>query len=190
MAWRAPPDDEDEDTLATPAAFAAVFDEALPRIYGYFYHRCDPAVAEDLTQETFLAAVAVIRSGQEIRAPLPWLFGIARNKLIDHYRRQNRSRRQPIISWDAWRDGGGPEPVFDEPPWHEEGWRERTLHALTAMPEAQRQALVLRYLDHLPVPEIAAALGRSPHAVESLLARGRISFKRAYREAGSDDDAR
>jgi RNA polymerase sigma-70 factor (ECF subfamily) len=185
MAWRALPDDEDE--LATPTTFAAFFDEALPHIYGYFYHRCDPAVAEDLTQETFLAAVAVLRSGQEIRKPLPWLFGIARNKLIDHYRRQSRSRRH--LSWDAWRADGGSEPVVADHLWHEDGWRERALRALAAMPEAQRQALMLRYLDHLPVAEIAAALGRSPHAAESLLARGRISFKRAYLKAGSDDDA-
>ena len=79
------------------------------------------------------------------------------------------------------------EPVLDESSWRLDGWRERTARALTAMPEAQRQALVLRYLDRLAVPEIAVALGRSPHAVESLLARGRISFKRRYLEAGNDD---
>jgi RNA polymerase sigma-70 factor (ECF subfamily) len=44
--------------------------------------------------------------------------------------------------------------------------------------------LVLRYLDGLSVPEIAATVGRSVAAVESLVARGRVSFKRAYDEAG------
>lgn len=176
------------ERLAERAAFAAFYDEALPRIYGYFAHRCDPAVAEELTQETFLAAMAVLRSRKTIRAPVPWLFGIARNKLIDYYRRQNRSRRRAVISLDAWQDDGGPEPVVEEPLWQEDGWRARTATALATMPEAQRQVLVLRYLDQMSMPAMATALGRSPHAVESLLARGRVSFKRGYLEANGDDD--
>lgn len=180
---------DDEERLSGPAAFAALYDRALPRIYGYFYHRCDAAAAEELTQETFLAAAAAVRAGPVIQAPLPWLFGIARHKLIDHYRRQARSKQRDIVSWDAWRDDGGPEPMLAEEPWRESGWRDRTLAALAALPQSQRQALVLRYMDDLSVPEIAGALGRSPHAVESLLARGRAGFKRAYVEARTDDDA-
>lgn len=94
-----------------------------------------------------------------------------------------------LLSWDAWRDAGGAEPELGAAPWDEPGWRNRSLAALAALPQSQRQALVLRYLDDFPVPEIAAALGRSTHAVESLLARGRAGFKRAYSEAGMDDDA-
>lgn len=186
MARTAPHPDA-EEPLAGQAAFADLYDRALPRIYGYFCHRCDPAAAEELTQETFLAAVAVLRSGQAIREPLPWLLGIARHKLIDHYRRQARIQQRGVISWDAWRDGGGPEPALGQTPWHEPGWRDRTLAALAALPLLQRQALGLRYLDDCSVSEIAAALGRSLHATESLLARGRAGFKRAYAVARTDD---
>jgi RNA polymerase sigma-70 factor (ECF subfamily) len=49
----------------------------------------------------------------------------------------------------------------------------------------QRAALVLRHLDGYSVPEVAAALGRSVEATESLLARGRRHFRRAY--TGADD---
>ncbi|MDQ3695630.1 MAG: RNA polymerase sigma factor [Chloroflexota bacterium] len=188
MAHTAPQLD-DVETLRGQAAFADFYDRALPRIHGYFYHRCDPAIAEELTQETFLAAVAVLKSGQVIHAPLAWLFGIARHKLIDHYRRQARLRQRAIISWDAWRDAGGAEPDLAAAAWEEPGWRDRTLAALAALPAAQRQAMVLRYLDDYPVLKIASALGRSTRAVESLLARGRAGFKRAYTEARTDDDA-
>ncbi|MGH9194929.1 MAG: RNA polymerase sigma factor, partial [Acidimicrobiia bacterium] len=60
------------------------------------------------------------------------------------------------------------------------------LAALERLPGNQRSAMVLRYFDDLTVPEIAKAMHKSIHAVESLLARGRESFKRLYLE--SDDD--
>ena len=182
---------EADERLDDADAFAAFYERTLPRIFGYFRHRCGgtAGVAEELTQETFLTAVRVLRSGQPVAAPLPWLFGIARHKLLDYYRREARRAATPLVSWEEWRDGGSESGGFDlgTAPWAEEGWRERTLTALAAVPVTQRQALALRYLDGLSVPEIAAALGRSVHAVESLLARGRAGFKRAYAAAGDDD---
>jgi RNA polymerase sigma-70 factor, ECF subfamily len=49
-----------------------------------------------------------------------------------------------------------------------------------------RAALALRYLDGLPVPDVAAHLGRTRHATEALLVRARIAFRRLYEE-GSDE---
>jgi hypothetical protein len=65
-------------------AFDGFYEDALPRVYGYFLHRCGGSVpvAEDLTQETFLAAVAELRKGRRIDAPIRWIFGIARHKLL------------------------------------------------------------------------------------------------------------
>jgi RNA polymerase sigma-70 factor (ECF subfamily) len=178
------------DEAALSGGVAALFEQALPRIYGYFFHRCggSAATAEELTQETFLAATAAIRAGREaaIEAPLPWLFGIARHKLLDHYRREAHAAGTTLVSWEAWGDeeeSAAADPDLGEAPWVDAGWRERTLRALAALPPAQRQALTLRHLDGLSVPEIAVAVGRSVHAVESLLARGRAGFKRAYTEA-------
>ena len=71
----------------------ALFDDALPRIYGYILVRVggDRAVAEELTQETMLAlATALGGPHPRIAHPLAWLFGTARFKLIDHYRRRER----------------------------------------------------------------------------------------------------
>jgi RNA polymerase sigma-70 factor (ECF subfamily) len=154
-------------------AFRDFYEEALPRVYGYFLHRCGGAVpvAEDLTQETFLAAVGELKRGRRVEAPIPWLYGIARHKLLDHYRRQERSERLAARL----------EPEADEPAGG--GERERTVAALAAVPAAQRAALVLRHVDGFSVPEVAAMLSRSVEAAESLLARGRVSFKRAYLEA-------
>jgi RNA polymerase sigma-70 factor (ECF subfamily) len=54
--------------------------------------------------------------------------------------------------------------------------------ALDQLPESQKSVLVLRYMDGLSVPEVAAATGKSVHAIESLLARGRASLKRILTE--------
>ena len=162
--------------LADPERFRAFYADALPRVYGYLLHRCGgaAALAEDLTQETFLAAVAEIRRGRPVAAPVPWVLGIARHKLLDHLRRQRRAG-WTLLRWDS-------ETVDEElnEPVNDEGDRERAILALAAVPSPQREALTLRYLDGFSVPEVAAALGRGVAATESLLARGRAGFKRAY----------
>lgn len=197
-----PPEREADAGLVTPGAFGAFYDDALPRVYGYFVARSggDRGVAEELTQETFLAAVAAIPDGRRIGTPLPWLFGITRHKLLDHYRREAREARAAAahpVSWDAWREAGGEGGgegweadggVFGPAAWAGDGWRERTLAALAALPAAQRQALTLRHLDEMTVPEVTAALERSVHATESLLARGRAGFKRAWAAGEEDGD--
>jgi RNA polymerase sigma-70 factor (ECF subfamily) len=159
------------------ASFRAFYDEALPRVYGYFLRRCGgvASVAEELTQETFTAAVRELRRGRAVEAPLPWIYGIARHKLLDHYRRERRGAGHVSIN-DTIARGLAVDSDADRV-------REITAIALAAVPQWQRAALVLRHVDGCSVPEVAAALGRSVEAVESLLARGRVSFKRAYLEA-------
>src|SRR5215469_12475107 len=79
--------------------FEELYEQALAAIYGYFLHRCGGrvSVAEDLTQETFMAAISELRSGTRVERPLPWLYGIARHKLLDHYRRQKRDSRRSSV---------------------------------------------------------------------------------------------
>jgi RNA polymerase sigma-70 factor, ECF subfamily len=172
------PDMEPTETKAEALSleaegFRRFYDDALPRVYGYLLRRCggSSSVAEDLTQETFLAAVTELRRGRRIDAPLPWIYGIARHKLLDHYRRRERHARRSDREPDAVLAS-----VQNETD-------DRALVALAAVPAAQRIALVLRHVDGLSVPEVAAALGRSVEAVESLLARGRVGFRQAYGEA-------
>jgi RNA polymerase sigma-70 factor (ECF subfamily) len=159
-------------------SFGAFYDDALPRIYGYFLHRCggSATVAEDLTQETFLAAVAELAKDRRVTAPTAWIGGIARHKLIDHYRHQERVERSVAAAWEA--EQLDTELVVHDTP----EARERAVVALASVAASQRAALVLCYVDGYSVAEVARLLGKSVEAVESLLARGRQSFKRAYLE--------
>ena len=159
-------------------SFGRFYEEALPRVYGYFVHRCggSAATAEDLTQETFLAAVAELKKERRVNTPTPWIYGIARHKLLDHYRRQERHDRPFAVS--ATVEEPEDALVIEDQQRAQEG----AVAALAAVAASQRAALVLCYVDGYSVPEVAQLLGKSVEAVESLLARGRQNFKRAYQE--------
>lgn len=156
--------------------FAGFYERSLPCIYGYFLRRCGGVVvvAEDLTQETYLAAVGELKRRRSVDAPLPWLYGIARHKLLDHYRRHGRAPTQIV----PWHDELEDDPLLSALDPTTEEIDRRVVAALARLPDLQRTAVVLRYLDGLSVPATAAAVGKSVHAVESLLARGRANLKR------------
>jgi RNA polymerase sigma-70 factor (ECF subfamily) len=159
-------------------ALLALYDRALPEVYGYLVRRCDgSSVAEDLTAETFLAAVAAVQKGSVPSMTTAWLIGVARHKLVDHWRRAARDERNLRAVAD--------EPATDEDPW--DAHLEATVahDVLATLGAHHRGALTLRYLDGLSVPEVAEHLGRTVHATEALLVRARLAFRRSYE--GSDD---
>lgn len=173
---------ESEVLLNNPKDFQVFYQQALPQVYTYFFHRCGgiASLAEDLTQETFLAAVVEIRKGKPVKDPVQWVLGIAKHKLVDHYRRQTREERKLAAALGA-------QCTDDQLlTWEGEDSRGRALVALRSVPASQRAALVLRYLDGMSVPAVARSIGRSVRATESLLARGKESFKRRYVE-GNDE---
>jgi RNA polymerase sigma-70 factor (ECF subfamily) len=163
------------------SAFHAFYRMALPRIYGYLYRRCGVvAVAEDLTQDTFMVAVAQINAGNAAVVSVPWLLGVARHKLIGWFRTQDREERKLSRAWTSNK------PTASQP-WEQRLDRDDALTALAELPAAQRSALVLRYFDDLAVPDVARALGKSVHATESLLARGRDGLRSHYRADTEDE---
>src|SRR5579859_3570700 len=96
-------------------AVAAIYRRALPRVYGYLLPRCgSAAVAEDLTAETFVAAVEASRRTDAPEVTVAWLVGVARHKLVDHWRRAEREQRglaaaeppgEPVEDpWADWLD--------------------------------------------------------------------------------------
>ena len=95
-----------------------------------------------------------------------WLHRIAHNVAVDHLRRAGRAAR--IEATEPLRDEAGPDALRQQA---EE--RQRLHGALGALPERQRSAILLRHQQGLSNPEVAAVLGVSVRAVESLLSRGR-----------------
>src|SRR4051812_10382508 len=75
---------------ASPAPggpLSAIYPEALPPVYGSLVRRCGSVeLAEDLTSSTFLAAADGMRGGVVDDLWVEWLVGVARHKLVDHWR--------------------------------------------------------------------------------------------------------
>lgn len=155
--------------------FLTLYDRALPQVYGYLSRRCDsPATAEDLTADTFLAAVTARTSDPDRAIDVGWLIVTARHKLIDHWRRDGRHRDALAELWDDL-------PVTVDP--HGTTLDIDAAHAtLALLAPIHRTVLTLRYCDGLPVGHVADAVGRTVHATEALLTRAKAAF-RTHHEA-------
>jgi RNA polymerase sigma-70 factor (ECF subfamily) len=154
-----------------------VYDRALPLVYGYLVSRCgERIVAEDLTSETFLAAA---QHGTDAPISVGWLIGVARHKLADHWRRQEREQR-------LLRSMGAEIPDREDP-WDGHIDEMRARQALGQVTPSHRAALTLRYMDGLAVPAVASILGRTVHATEALLVRARRDLRRAYEQGDGHD---
>jgi RNA polymerase sigma-70 factor, ECF subfamily len=156
-----------------PRTLLALYEKALPAVYGYFVRRCgDRGTAEDLTSETFLAAMDAARRDTSAPMTVPWLIGVARHKLADHYRRRHDRFSIPVAEL--------PEPAEPADDWDAELDRIVAENVLARLPEQHRTVLALRYLDDCSVPECAALIGRTVHATEALLVRARRAFRHHY----------
>jgi len=176
--------DDNEVVSGQPAAASAdllaVYDRALPIVYGYLLSRCGRvALAEDLTADTFLAAADAVNRHAAPTLSVPWILGVARHKLVDHWRRQEREER----SLRSVADDAAP----DEDTWDIRLDALRARQALERLGPHHRAALTFRYLDDLPVAAVAELLDRSVHATEALLVRARLAFRKVYTGEACDD---
>jgi RNA polymerase sigma-70 factor, ECF subfamily len=162
-----------------------VYDLALPHVYGYLLSRCAAvALAEDLTSETLLAAVDALRRDVDAPVSVPWLVGVARHKLVDHWRRQARQEQglRAVETTQSRRGRDGDDDSWDV---HLDAMRARS--TLAVLSPLHRAVLTLRYIDDLSVPDVAGLVDRSVHATEGLLVRARAAFRRSYGEKEVDD---
>ena len=161
------------------AALLALYETAVREVYGYLFHRCrHAATAEDLTAETFTAAVSSIRRGVVGEVSTAWLIGIARHKLVDHWRQVERTTRN--------LQAVGESTVADDP-WDAELDAFLARDVLDRLGAHHRSALTLRYVDDLAVPEVATVLDRTVHATEALLVRARRAFRDVYEQLDAPD---
>ena len=155
------------------ANFDEFYQQHVDSIYRVLRVRAPEHIAEELTAEVFIAALKKWNSAESLQPG--WLVTIARRRLIDEWRRQARSRkRQSQLTVAVTTRGTPDETATDD--------RLLVVTVLDYLPVAQRQALILRYLDDWPVQAIADVLNRSYSATESLLSRSRRNFARHYGE--------
>ena len=131
--------------------------------------------AADLTATTFEHALVAIDRLRGDRPPLPWLLRIARNAAIDSAR-----RRRPAARLDDIREPD--QPVSHETPeeTYLEAERSEELRRLVrALPDAQRDAVALRYAAGLSAREIGQVIGKSEAASQKLIQRALVVLREA-----------
>ena len=146
-------------------AFRLLYRRFAPSVHAVALARAGPAEAEDIVQDSFLAAHRRLSGLREPGSFGPWIHAIARNAAADlHRRRAARPAEEPLP--DA------PLPARPGADAADGEFRDRVVAALRALPEAYRETLLMRLLEGMTGPEIAAATGLTPGSVRVNLHRG------------------
>ncbi len=152
-------------------AFLERYRATQPAVHAYLLRACagERGRAEDLTQETFSAALVAWCDGRNEQVTLPWLLTVARNKLVDEYRKLDReAQRLPNAPWAR-------EQSHRDDPAH-------VLECIRALPPMQRAVIALRFVDDLPVAEVARLLHKRAGAIDSLQRRALATLRTMLEE--------
>jgi RNA polymerase sigma-70 factor (ECF subfamily) len=143
------------------AAFGALYARFARMVHGVLLARVAYADAEDLTQDVFLNAMEQVRELREPAAFGGWLGAIARRAAFGHHRRLRPVEPLPDSLPDAVAGGCRPD-----------GEAFEVLGIIQQLPESYRETLVLRLVEGMTGPEIAARTGLAPGSVRVNLCRG------------------
>jgi len=168
-----------------PNAFGCLYDEYVDQIFRYvFYKTGNFTEAQDLTGHTFLKAFENINS-YEVRdvAFSSWLYRIAHNLVVDHFRRESKRESVPIEEHQpAPSSSGNPvDTVMADMD------SERLYRALLDLTHNQREVLVLKFIDSLSNSQVAEIMGISIGAVKSTQKRGLMSLNRILSSSSGID---
>jgi RNA polymerase sigma-70 factor (ECF subfamily) len=146
-------------------AFGIVFQRFAPMVHGVLLARVSPADADDLVQDVFETAMLEIATLRNPEALGGWLATIARNRANDSRRAQKKT--EPLDE-ELAEESATPSQRLEA---------NRVLEAIRALPEAYRETLVLRLVEGMTGPEIAAQLEMTEGSVRVNLHRGMTLLK-------------
>ncbi|MBI3160367.1 MAG: sigma-70 family RNA polymerase sigma factor [Chloroflexi bacterium] len=155
-------------------AFGLLYDAYVDRLYRFIYYRVsDVPLAEDLTSKVFLKAWENLPGYRDRGLSFgAWLFSIARNTVIDHYR---TAKQEPSL------ETVGPitdESIDLERSLSESLQSDRLAEALRKLTDEQREVLVLKFIIGYSTEEIARLMKKRPGAVRALQMRGLQALER------------
>jgi RNA polymerase sigma-70 factor, ECF subfamily len=147
------------------AAFGRLYDRYARMVHGILLSRVHPREVDDLVQEVFLSALRQLHALRDVSRFGAWLSAITRNRANDHYRKSS------------------PEAALTEPVSEEQAEGRPTNHAeeeqaalilavVRTLPDAYREPLILRLVEGMTGPEIAARTGLKHGSVRVNLCRG------------------
>lgn len=161
-------------------AVGVLYDQHRDAILRYLWVRLgDHALAEDLTGDVFMRMLRALPNYRP--GPVPfraWLYRIARNLLMDYYRKTDERAAIPLHSVEAQAHPNNDLAAHAEQ--HLE--IDRVRRALQRLDEGQREVVTLRFLAGLSLQETAAALDKTEAAIKALQHRGLAALRQALAE--------
>ena len=163
-------------------AFARLHARYAPMVHGIALARVPHADSQDLVQEAFMLALDRLHLLRDDHAFGPWLATIARNLAVEFHRRQRLRSHEPLADATApsatTADTSGGEHAL------------RLLNVIRSLPEAYAETLVLRLVEGLTGPQIAACTGMTHGSVRVNLTRGMQILRTRLLEHGiSQEDS-
>lgn len=161
-------------------AFAALYNRYFPKIYGFVLKRVGQReIAEDIVSAIFTEAFVHLENYEDRHFTFgAWLYKIATNKLIDHYRRENRRK---VVAIDEISDRNLSDGAFTQASDVDRIFLTKTVSkVMNEMPEKYQKVLCLKFFSELSNGEIAAVLGVSANSAGVLLYRSLKKFKKLY----------
>ena len=157
-----------------PEALGRIYDAYYGRIYAYIYHRIgDARLAEDLAADVFLRMLESVKTAKGWQKSLTgWLYRIAHNLVIDHYRRQAK-RQGPSLDETILLNHEGLTSHLDQLL-----TKEQLRVAIQSLTEEQQQVIMLKFVEDLSNAEVAEILGKTEGAVKALQHRALVSLRR------------
>ena len=160
--------------LYDDAALAELYDRYAPRIYAYIYRRTSDAhLAEDLTGDAFVRVLQAIQSERFWHTSFQaWLYRIAHNLVVDHYRRQSRATELTLDELQIAAKDDPPSAVAKRLSY------QRLRAAIGRLTPNQQQILALRFGEGMTARETAEVVDKSVGAVEALQHRAVAALRR------------
>ncbi len=175
-------------TSGDEKALHALYERYATPLFAFIYHQMDGArqEAEEVWQDTLMAALRSLPQYRGQGKLFTWLCGIARHKVADHNRRRRQAEQvltaiSPQELVELIDAGPLPEDLLLQ-----QATRTVVVEALGTLPAEYQKALVARYIEDRDVNQVAQILSRTYKATESLLSRARLAFKEAIEQIGAE----
>lgn len=169
-----------------PLAFGELYECHAPAIFRYLFAHLDSRMdAEDLTGEVFLKAWKSLSRYNERGVPfLAFLFRIARNILVDHYRRSNRQEDKTPEELDTFRKDGIAEPIEVVGSQME---HQHIMQTLANLRSDYQSVLTLRFISGFSPEETAQVMERSVGAIRVLQHRALAALRQELEKSGKHE---
>ncbi|OIO46529.1 MAG: hypothetical protein AUJ28_02385 [Parcubacteria group bacterium CG1_02_37_51] len=161
-----------------PAAFSEAYDIFSEKIYRFFYWRTSSQeITEDLTSQTFLKVWEYIRQGRQIEHWSSFVYRVAHNLLVDHYKAGVEKKEVELI--ENISDLDNSKDKLNDLIDHDLN-RQELISYIDQLPEDYREIILWRYMEDLSFKEISKITGKNTNTLYVSLHRAQTKLKQLY----------